>query len=117
MKKSYKDYLSDIKWITKAKFIRQRDNHICKSCGIKNVELHVHHQRYYKNQPPWLVENKYLITLCQPCHEKEHEQKTISEFIYVSNKIKRKILRKAERELLKKERLIKNTNLRIIKKT
>lgn len=86
----YKELLQDIKWITKAKFIRQRDNHTCQSCGVKNVELHVHHKRYYKGHKPWEVENKYLITLCEKCHEKEHQGKDINEFIYIKHKRKSK---------------------------
>lgn len=121
MKKSYRDYLLDIKWITKAKFIRQRDNHTCKSCGIKNVELHVHHQRYYKNHKPWEVENKYLITLCEPCHKKEHEGKNINEFIYYKPKSKKKAkkvrVRISGNTEYKKPPISKKLEKRIIRKT
>ena len=44
--KEYKDLLQDDRWKRKSLKIRNRDFHTCQHCGIKGVELHVHHKRF-----------------------------------------------------------------------
>jgi 5-methylcytosine-specific restriction endonuclease McrA len=93
-KKTYQQLLENNKWKIKADSIRARDNNECQNCGIKDVSLHVHHKRYYKNQPPWIMEDEYLITLCQHCHHKEHEDKDIKEFQYIGKNRQKKLDKK-----------------------
>ena len=35
--------------------------------------MHVHHLKYKGN--PWDIENKFLTTLCDECHEFEHKER------------------------------------------
>ena len=96
--KEYKDLLQDDRWKRKSLKIRNRDFHTCQKCGIKGVELHVHHTRYYKGKPPWDMQDEYLITLCHTCHNKEHEGKPISSFVYVNKQKQQKLDRKKKRK-------------------
>jgi hypothetical protein len=109
MNKSYKELLEDVRWKKKSAAIRKRDRYTCRGCGVKDTTLHVHHTRYYKDMPPWAVENEYLITLCKSCHEKEHKDKHISEFQYIGkNQIKKN--KKLLKQKINKERR-KNRNV------
>lgn len=79
MSKNYIEILKSPEWIKKRCKIMKRDNFKCQSCGSKN-KLQVHHKKYIKGKMPWEIQDKYLITLCENCHNKEHEGKHISEF-------------------------------------
>lgn len=106
IKKPYKELLEDTRWKMKARAIRRRDRHTCQGCGAKNTILHVHHKRYYKDMPPWAVENEYLITLCEPCHEKEHEGKHISEFLYQGKKQKKQKQKQVKKQKRKNRNVV-----------
>lgn len=58
-----------------------RDSFTCQKCGCKR-HLQVHHKRYIKGKKPWEIEDKYLITLCRECHQKEHDIRPIKSFSY-----------------------------------
>ncbi|MFC7411592.1 HNH endonuclease [Hydrogenophaga atypica] len=60
-------------WKTVAYAVRQRDKCACKLCGAKGVQLDVHHIVYLSNYGTNQKSN--LVTLCRPCHEKEHGRK------------------------------------------
>jgi len=77
----YKLLLQDPRWRTVRLNILKRDKYRCKRCKASNVVLHVHHRLYLKDRMPWDVPNKYLITLCENCHIKAHENKIISSFV------------------------------------
>jgi 5-methylcytosine-specific restriction endonuclease McrA len=57
-------------WSDVARRIRSRDGYRCIDCGEASSALHVHHiiylSKYGTNQ------QGNLVTLCRPCHEKEH---------------------------------------------
>lgn len=72
-KQEYEKALKSSKWRAKRKLILIRDGNCCTACGESEVQLHVHHDRYYSNRPIWDVEDEYLRTLCKKCHEKFHE--------------------------------------------
>ena len=59
-------------WKTVASKIRALDNYTCINCGAQNEELHVHHIVYVSNFGTH--QKKNLVTLCRPCHEKEHNK-------------------------------------------
>jgi hypothetical protein len=40
-------------------------------------QLHVHHKLYIQDKMPWEYDDKDLITLCNYCHQKTHENETI----------------------------------------
>lgn len=47
-----------------------RDNYRCNSCNRSLGPLHVHHTVYQKDKFIWEIEEEFLMTLCQTCHEK-----------------------------------------------
>lgn len=71
---NYKEKLLDPRWQKKRLDILSRDDFRCKFCGDNQKTLHVHHIDY-KGKEPWEIEDKLLITLCDPCHN--HETKDI----------------------------------------
>lgn len=70
---TYSEKLKDPRWQKKRLQILDRDEFACKYCGNENLELHVHHLKYFNN--PWDIENKFLVTICVICHKSEHEIK------------------------------------------
>ncbi len=63
---TYSDKLKDPRWQKKRLQILERDNWKCKKCSDEETPLHVHHLEY--NGDPWETDNKYLVTLCEHCH-------------------------------------------------
>ncbi len=59
-------------WADVAHRVRHRDGYKCKSCGVINTTLDVHHIIYLSNHGTNQQSN--LITLCRKCHETEHER-------------------------------------------
>lgn len=64
-------------WKAKRKQILLRDGNKCRSCGSTSF-LQVHHRQYHISKSvgvfrlPWKYDNKYLITLCNKCHNAGH---------------------------------------------
>jgi hypothetical protein len=75
MAKTYLDKLKNPKWQKKRLEILNRDKFECQSCYDTESMLVVHHRVYEKGCEPWEYDNKYLVTLCEDCHTKEHEEK------------------------------------------
>lgn len=78
---NYDDLLKSPRWIDKRNIILERDHHKCCYCGsIYNLQVH---HKYYSKYPngkkvdPWNYSNDALITLCDKCHKKVHQRKTI----------------------------------------
>jgi len=69
---TYSEKLKDPHWQKKRLDIMQRDNFTCRVCGDKKKTLHVHHVKYYKYTEPWEINNEYLFTLCEKCHNNVH---------------------------------------------
>ena len=67
MKKTYSEKLKDPRWQKKRLEIFQRDDWKCLGCEASHTTLHVHHLKY--SGEPWEVENEFLETLCESCHE------------------------------------------------
>jgi 5-methylcytosine-specific restriction endonuclease McrA len=66
----YGEYMRSEDWSRKREKILARDKRRCTSCGgIQN--LHVHRLTYNRLGHERLTD---LITLCDICHDKEHEQ-------------------------------------------
>jgi 5-methylcytosine-specific restriction endonuclease McrA len=69
--------LTDIRWTSKCKIIKSRDNFKCVNCRSTD-KLAVHHRQYhfvkslYRLKYPWDYPDELLITLCQKCHGKGH---------------------------------------------
>jgi 5-methylcytosine-specific restriction endonuclease McrA len=68
---TYSEQLKDTRWLWKRDQILDRDFSICQIC-MSGKNLNVHHKRYIKGRMAWEYPDIYLITLCEPCHKKEH---------------------------------------------
>jgi hypothetical protein len=82
---TYREKLKDIRWLTKRLQILERDNWLCKWCGVKGLEyndvvldddgervadMEVHHFEYPPPPlDPWDCPNRDLISLCSRCHD------------------------------------------------
>src|SRR5690606_32483853 len=53
------------------------------------TDLNIHHKYYVKGKMAWEYDNESLITLCERCHQKEHEDNSIPVY---DNEINRNIL-------------------------
>ena len=69
---NYSDKLKDPRWQKKRLEILQRDDFTCQFCCDNESLLVVHHFKY--DGEPWETEDRYLITLCEDCHDYEHKQ-------------------------------------------
>jgi len=67
---TYSEKLKDPRWQKKRLKILERDDFTCTDCGDTESTLMVHHLKY--SGDPWEIEDKYLITLCEICHESWH---------------------------------------------
>ncbi|MGL5347563.1 MAG: hypothetical protein ACRDA3_09425 [Peptostreptococcaceae bacterium] len=67
----YKDYLKTIHWDDMRKYKLKEANYKCQLCGVKETELHVHHNNYDNlgDECP-----SDLIVLCKDCHSKFHNK-------------------------------------------
>jgi len=91
----YADKLKDPRWQKKRLEVLNENEFTCYICANDKLTLHVHHRKYCDE--PWNIENKYLVVLCERCHNKEH-------------KIKQKYIEKIS-EILKNEMYIVAENL------
>ena len=69
----YKEQLKDQRWKDRRREILVRDSFRCQKCYHKSHHNHVHHVVYEHGRMAWEYEDEYLITLCQTCHQKEHD--------------------------------------------
>lgn len=65
---SYAEKLRDPRWQRKRLAVFERDDFTCRDCRAKDRPLHVHHCLYEKGDP-WDTDNKFLLTLCDACHD------------------------------------------------
>jgi hypothetical protein len=68
---TYSEKLKDPRWQRKRLLVCQRDNWTCRDCANSHNSLEVHHIRYAKE--PWDIEDQFLLTLCEGCHDKRGE--------------------------------------------
>ena len=75
----YAKLLESQEWKTRRDEIIERDGHKCAICNLPEpeVQLHVHHRQYYLGLLPWEYEDDDLITLCESCHRKIHDEGVI----------------------------------------
>lgn len=73
----YKEQLKDGRWQLKKTSVMQRDGFACRCCGVhasSGITLNVHHIHYKKGAAPWEYDDDELITLCESCHQKTHDE-------------------------------------------
>jgi hypothetical protein len=68
---NYSGRLKDPRWQRKRLEILERDCWSCQECGDTKKTLNVHHLKYERRKSPWDIESKFLVTLCDVCHEAE----------------------------------------------
>lgn len=78
-KSTYSEKLKDPRWQKKRLEIFERDNWTCQICDSKEKTLHVHHWHYENGLDPWEYANFSLTTLCNSCHEMEHNLRPLQE--------------------------------------
>lgn len=79
--------LSDPRWQKKRLEVMQRDNFTCQHCGCVDKTLHVHHKYYRDGNDPWDYPLNTFITLCDKCHNEEHDNKEIPYLMFELNKL------------------------------
>jgi hypothetical protein len=85
MKKlTYAEQIKRPEWQKKRLEILSRDGWECVGCGDKESTLHVHHKWYENNKNIWDYSGNALVTLCEMCHETEHETKEEYEKILIA---------------------------------
>ena len=72
-KENYAELLKDPKWASVSKEIKKWDRGVCQLCG-NSENLHVHHLCYDDNRKPWDYPRRSLVTLCDKCHKKIHDE-------------------------------------------
>lgn len=77
----YKEQLTNILWLKKRAEILERDEYKCQKCG-ETSNLQVHHLKYINGRFAWEYDNSDLITLCQKCHNTEHNDNDGRMFIH-----------------------------------
>lgn len=71
----YAELLKDPRWQKRRLEIFNRDLFTCQSCYRNDKTLCIHHMKYVGL--PWECPDKYLITLCEDCHDEEEDLKSI----------------------------------------
>lgn len=75
--KAREQYLAkfrDPRWQQRRLEIMQRDRWCCRYCYGANNTLNVHHRYYVWGNDPWDYPDEALVTLCEPCHEREQRE-------------------------------------------
>ena len=70
---NYSEKFKDPRWQKLRLKVFERDEWKCQSCGSEKETLVVHHFYYKQGADPWEYDMDALITLCEGCHEFEHE--------------------------------------------
>lgn len=78
LNKSSNDKLARAKFIPLAKEIYERDDFCCIWCSDKNVKLNAHHLETWSSNPDKRFDKENLVTLCEPCHLKVHNNNWFS---------------------------------------
>jgi len=82
---TYIEKLKHPKWQKKRLEILGRDSFKCRSCHAEENTLHVHHLYYRKGNDPWDYPNACLITLCDQCHDIEHDERNDAIFSLINS--------------------------------
>ena len=88
---TYQEKLRDKRWQLKKTEILTRDNFKCQNPSCKsneNASVEVHHLDYIPDIAPWEYPNDMLVTLCNPCHQKEQERPKEEKYLINTLKMK-----------------------------
>lgn len=66
------------KWLDFASNLKKKRGWKCERCGYIGGNLRVHHLAYSdRNRDPWDYHERHLVVICEDCHNKEHNIRTI----------------------------------------
>ncbi len=65
----------DPRWQKKRLEIMEKSYFACEMCYDKESTLNVHHKYYIAGNDPWDYKDEALTTLCENCHNREHQRK------------------------------------------
>ena len=72
------DQYRDPRWQRLRLRVFERDGWKCRMCNQDGKTLHAHHPVYRAfSEGPWDYEVDELVTVCEDCHEEEHETKNL----------------------------------------
>lgn len=72
-KMTYAEQLKHPNWQRKRLERLEKSKFRCDACMDTDSTLHVHHKHYVKDRLAWEYDIEELATLCETCHEREHE--------------------------------------------
>lgn len=72
-KLTYWEQLKDPRWQKRRLEVMGRDEFRCQLCFDDTKTLNVHHRWYEKSRDIWNYPDESLITLCEECHQEEHD--------------------------------------------
>ena len=75
----YSEKLKDPRWQKLRLKVFERDNWECRWCNNTIATLTVHHLYYEKDKEPWDYPLDAFLTVCEPCHKFDFEQRYIAE--------------------------------------
>ena len=70
---TYAQQLRHPLWQRRRLQVFQLANFTCVRCGSTSRELHAHHKTYIRDRLAWEYPDNLLECLCDPCHDKAHE--------------------------------------------
>lgn len=82
---AYSQLLKDSRWTTLSARIKKERGNRCEYCGIRGVELHLHHGLYIFGRNPWDYDETTMWVLCKKHHALTHQNQMI---IRLDNAIK-----------------------------
>lgn len=72
MSSSFFENYKKPEWQKRRLEILERAGWACEWCGDGEMQLQVHHKKYFKGRMPWEYRDDQLIALCEACHEESH---------------------------------------------
>jgi len=73
----YWQKLRDPRWQRKRLEVFEAAQFSCERCGDDQNPLHAHHLAYRKNVDPWDYPDELLVCLCNQCHQRWHDTKSV----------------------------------------
>jgi hypothetical protein len=73
----YNQLLNLYEWKIKRYTILLRDRFTCQDCKKTDINNHVHHLYYVRDEFPWQISDDGLIVLCKDCHISRHQKEII----------------------------------------
>jgi 5-methylcytosine-specific restriction enzyme A len=73
-----KKFYNSASWRKCRELVLLRDNYLCQEC-LRNGQVitadMVHHIKSFEDHPELALDSDNLVSICNPCHNKEHPEK------------------------------------------